>query len=45
MTTRNPAEHKSKRPRPCNAERCWCKWLLFHMNRSNAKLRKGGAGA
>ena len=45
MSRVTPAEHRGKRPRSCNAERCMCKWLLFHMARANAKLKKGGAGA
>jgi hypothetical protein len=41
---RSPAEH-GRRPRPgCQAERCWCAYLRFHAERSNSKLRKGGAG-
>jgi hypothetical protein len=47
MSHISPAEHTGqKRPHAgCNATRCWCKWIRFHISRSNAKLRKGGAGA
>lgn len=41
----DPAEHSGqKRPRPCNAERCYCKWIKFHIARTNAKLKQGSTG-